>query len=447
MVSPKLIFALSLLALPILALAAPKKHEEEEDNDNESDEEMSDSNSDSDSSGKSYGIIMDAGSGGTRAFAYSWSTGSPGKVETIMDKDKPFSVKLKPGLSSLSSGEMEKYMGELIDGVSEVIPKSARAQTTVQLMATAGLRLLPGSKADDIISTVKSILSSSPFKSSPGTAATIISGAQEGVYGWMALNTLSGSLGQSSSIAAIAMGGASTQITFAAPSAVPAAYATTLELGGSKTSLYTHSYLGYGATEVRAKYIDTLLGAGGNSSSVRDPCGLEGNSVKGTSSKGNNVTLTGTGNVKECMAALRATLDLQGSCAQEPCAVQGAFQPEIPSDMKIQATNNFADLAKAFKCDSEDSSIQCLLDATAKTCPSMSVDEAKDEWSKDMDDPSLVCFQGMYAAVILQDGFHIAPDHPITFSDNAGDVKKMTYTLGAMISSLNPSGVSISASE
>ncbi|RKP14273.1 nucleoside phosphatase family-domain-containing protein [Piptocephalis cylindrospora] len=422
MVSVKLLLALSLLSLPVLALAAPKKHDDDDDDDSGSEDSSTDDGDDasaSDSSGKTYGIIMDAGSGGTRAFAYSWSEGSPDKVETVMDDDKPFSVKLKPGLSSTPPGEIKKYMGKLIDGISKVIPKSARAETTVQLMATAGLRLLPGSQADNIIAAAKSSLISSPFKASPTKAATIITGAQEGVYGWMALNSLSDTLGGKSSIAAIAMGGSSTQITFSVPS-------TALGLMQRVSSTLTPS-----------------LARGG--SSVKDPCGLKGDSVKGTSSKGGSVTLSGTGDVKGCLTALRATLGLKSACTQKPCAVQGAFQPEIPSGMSIQATNNFADLAKAFGCDSDESSAKCLLDATAEKCPSMSADEAKDEWAKDMDDPSLVCFQGMFAAVLLIDGFHIPADRPITFSDDAGDVKKITYTLGAMMASLNPSEINVSA--
>merc|ERR1711939_580299 len=101
------------------------------------------------------------------------------------------------------------------------IPQADWAHTPIYLKATAGLRLLDASTSVQILRSVRDFLSDSsqsPFLFQP-SHARIISGKDEGAYGWLAVNYLMKYIGPrkkaevTQPYAVIEMGGASTQVT------------------------------------------------------------------------------------------------------------------------------------------------------------------------------------------------------------------------------------------
>ena len=46
----------------------------------------------------------------------------------------------------------------------KTVPEAQRATTTVEVRATAGLRMLPGGQADALLQAVRDLLSEYPFK-------------------------------------------------------------------------------------------------------------------------------------------------------------------------------------------------------------------------------------------------------------------------------------------
>jgi apyrase len=120
-----------------------------------------------------------------------------------------------------------------------------QASTGLSLKATAGLRLLPGSKADDILAAVRKYLATYPFKLK-SDAVEIMDGAHEGAFAWLTLNYLLGRLqsGPTGTVAAIDLGGGSVQEAFALPqpeaTAAPAGYVTQLKAGGVTYNVYVH---------------------------------------------------------------------------------------------------------------------------------------------------------------------------------------------------------------
>lgn len=91
-----------------------------------------------------------------------------------------------------------------------------QASTGLSLRATAGLRLLPGQQADDILAAVRRFLGGYPFVLRGGgdAAVGIMDGAHEGAYAWLTLNYLLGRLGRGheATVAAIDLGGGSVQV-------------------------------------------------------------------------------------------------------------------------------------------------------------------------------------------------------------------------------------------
>ncbi len=138
----------------------------------------------------------------------------------------------------------------------------------VYLKATAGMRVIRNLAARDAIMTdVRNFLSNpqnSPFFFKP-TQARVISGEEEGVFGWLAVNYLNGRLEAAPqglhapvTVGALDMGGASTQITFQPPHDVLANYFP-YYVKDRQVRLYTHSFLYYGYVEARRRVLQNIV--------------------------------------------------------------------------------------------------------------------------------------------------------------------------------------------
>jgi len=119
--------------------------------------------------------------------------------------------------------------------------------------------------------------------------ARIISGNEEGGYGWIAFNYLKEVIGPKKTSTAkpyvvVEMGGASAQVSQIAPTReaadeIPIENRFVFSVDGETLMLYTHSYLGYGAEQGREglnkALLSTSTGTNGNVT-VKDPCLYEG---------------------------------------------------------------------------------------------------------------------------------------------------------------------------
>ncbi|KAL8185168.1 UNVERIFIED_CONTAM: Ectonucleoside triphosphate diphosphohydrolase 6, partial [Gekko kuhli] len=96
-----------------------------------------------------YGIMFDAGSSGTRIHIFKF-TQNPKEIPKVIDET--FRA-LKPGLSAYADNVDESAQGinELLAVAKEVVPMELWKSTPLILKATAGLRLLPGEKANELL--------------------------------------------------------------------------------------------------------------------------------------------------------------------------------------------------------------------------------------------------------------------------------------------------------
>ncbi|PIO71491.1 GDA1/CD39 family protein [Teladorsagia circumcincta] len=141
-----------------------------------------------------FAIVFDAGSTGTRLHLYKYvhntdRNGIPFKVEEEIFREA------KPALSSFIDDP--SAAGSSIRGLLETaqahVPLFMWEKTPITLKATAGLRLLPGDLADDILDAVEDVIADSGFFVVPD-AVSIMSGSDEGMYSWFTLNLLLNSL-------------------------------------------------------------------------------------------------------------------------------------------------------------------------------------------------------------------------------------------------------------
>ncbi|EFJ53213.1 hypothetical protein VOLCADRAFT_78871 [Volvox carteri f. nagariensis] len=205
-----------------------------------------------------YAIVFDAGSTGSRIHVFKFEQ-QDGQLKLISDTFE----QLKPGLSSYADdpAKAAASLQPLLDTALKTVPAGVQGSTPISLKATAGLRLLPGDKAERILQAVEDLLKKQPFKLAPG-GVSIMDGKDEGAFAWLTLNYLLGRLSGtvSTTVAAIDMGGGSIQEAFALEEtdaqAAPKDYVVQLHGGGKTFNVYVHSYLGYGLMAGRAKLIE-----------------------------------------------------------------------------------------------------------------------------------------------------------------------------------------------
>ena len=137
-----------------------------------------------------YGIVFDAGSSGSRIHVYSWSTGGGGPKNdfNLIDDDL---LKIKPGLSAYKDdpGAAGASLRPLLEHAKKRIPPALVSSAPAFLMATAGLRMVGEAKKDAILASVCTELAASGF-TFKCEWATLLSGQDEGLFGWVTVNYL-----------------------------------------------------------------------------------------------------------------------------------------------------------------------------------------------------------------------------------------------------------------
>ena len=289
-----------------------------------------------------FSIVIDAGSSGSRVHVYKldWteSKGSQGQIIFPKLELPEQKLKTKPGLSTFAQNPSlaGESLVDLVRFAENHIPSALHSKTPVYLSATAGLRLLNKETAQQILDSCYDwLVKNSPFMIRR-EKISVISGRDEGAFGWLTMNFLQKRLfgmpdHNKGTLGTIEMGGASTQVTFLQPERVdsPAEYIYTLQLGPKSYKLYTHSYLGFGQDQGREKY-NKLLGERAD-----DPCFPVGFA---RSSENNDVYLgrandvvqwRGTGSFSQCASELKLLFAQNNVCPVQPCSFSDVHQPRF----------------------------------------------------------------------------------------------------------------------
>ncbi|PFH51714.1 hypothetical protein AMATHDRAFT_141905 [Amanita thiersii Skay4041] len=330
--------------------------------------------------GRRFGVVIDAGSSGSRLQIYSWKDPrsiriekgselaySLPKVEKGTQHGEEWVKKVEPGISSFADNPegVAGHLAPLLSHAMQQVPPSLQPQTPLFLLATAGMRLLtPGKQAEVLEQACQFLKLHSHFKIDEpsekgpcGTSVRIITGEEEGLFGWIAVNYLTdGFTGYNqggTTYGFLDMGGASTQIAFE-PSPEHQGDAKNLInvrlrlLGGNEIqhSVFVTTWLGYGTNQARERYVGKAIvnheaarkeGRVPDEDIVLDPClpkGLEltERPVHSTIT-GLHVskvhTLVGTGSFEQCMHETVKLLNKDAPCPDTPCLMNGVYVPPI----------------------------------------------------------------------------------------------------------------------
>lgn len=184
--------------------------------------------------------------------------------------------------------------------------------------------------------------------------ARVISGEQEGINGWMAVNYLLGVFDEAHkhhetararglpvppaspvpSTGVVEMGGSSMQITFAPSSPTPEdrKQLSEVRVAGVSYWLYTHSFLQYGLQAAEKLFQRLAI------QDIED----DGNPCYPPSFRHSS-----KGDFDRCTTLLAGVVDKNAKCALHSCSFNGVYQPRI-QDEQFLAIENFYYTAKFF---------------------------------------------------------------------------------------------------
>ncbi|CAO2598549.1 Ectonucleoside triphosphate diphosphohydrolase 2, partial [Lemmus lemmus] len=306
-----------------------------------------------------YGIVLDAGSSHTSMFVYKWPA----------DKENDTGIVGQHSSCDVQGGGISSYANdpsragqslvECLEQALRDVPKDRHAGTPLYLGATAGMRLLnltsPEATAR-VLEAVTQTLTGYPFDF---RGARILSGQDEGVFGWVTANYLLenfikppqyGWVGRwirprKGTLGAMDLGGASTQITFetTSPPEDPDSEVH-LRLYGQHYRVYTHSFLCYGRDQVLQRLLASALKLTpqihhfhpcwpkGYSTQVllqdvyRSPCTTDLRPRLFNSSA--LISLSGTSSPALCRDLVSGLFNFS-SCPFSQCSFNGIFQPPV----------------------------------------------------------------------------------------------------------------------
>ncbi len=189
-------------------------------------------------------LIFDAGSSGTRAYLFDITN----TKNIINISEVKFSnQKITPGIANFSgnSSDITNYFSPLIGSLKNIKNIS---NIPVYFYATAGMRLLPNNKQQEIYNKINNIFKNNNFKVKN---IRTISGDEEALFDWLSINYLEHNFinNNSEQYAVLDMGGASTQIAFDVPEEDAALADFKLNINNKKYNIYTKSLLGAGKDE------------------------------------------------------------------------------------------------------------------------------------------------------------------------------------------------------
>ncbi|KAF8059582.1 nucleoside phosphatase family-domain-containing protein [Lyophyllum atratum] len=302
-----------------------------------------------------YALMIDAGSTGSRIHIYKFNNCLPSP-----SYEYEFFNQTHPGLSSYAGRPLDaaRSLDVLMEDAMRLVPRELRGCTPVAVKATAGLRLLGGTQAEDILAAVEERLRQEwVFPLALGKPVSVMDGKDEGVYAWITANYLLGNLDSKAkhgekgegTYAVLDLGGASTQIAFEPTRGEGGTvleegdHRFELTYGKDKHVLYQHSYLGYGLMHARKqvhKLVEFMAGIHANGEAVGEEVGnaclARGTrrTVEVEDSRGKrNVTMVGedVGSFEGCSRVMELVMAKDAICKAKPCSFNGVYQPSILS--------------------------------------------------------------------------------------------------------------------
>ncbi|XP_063792307.1 ectonucleoside triphosphate diphosphohydrolase 8-like [Pseudophryne corroboree] len=308
--------------------------------------------------GTKYGMVFDAGSSHTSLYIYQWPTDKENNTG-IVSQTHVCDVQ-GAGISSYASNPPAagKSLVSCLEEAMSVIPPEGQRGAPAYLGATAGMRLLDlqnKSASDMVLAEVSKTISSYPIDF---RGARIITGKEEGSYGWITINYLLESFMKysfsgkwvrpisSNIFGALDLGGASTQISFIPNVDIQdAKERADFRLYGFPYSIYTHSFLCYGQNQALKQMLVKTAQGMDLTKPINNPCYPTGYQSTITTQtlydspctatyapptlQTQGFNISGSGNASECYNLIKTIYNFTACTGETPCSFDSVYQPPI----------------------------------------------------------------------------------------------------------------------
>lgn len=194
--------------------------------------------------------VVDVGSTGSRLHIYAFDFDN---TKTATNIKELWVKKTKPGFATIDMNQ--ESVNRYLDAIFTDAPQK---NIPVYFYATAGMRLLSKPKQNQLYSFVQNWFGE--HGDWQLNSSKTISGSEEGVYGWLAVNyqleRLQNTMAEP--VGVMDMGGASVQVSFPVKREAIAKQEDVqeIDLYGRHFKLFTHSFLGLGQTELSHQFLD-----------------------------------------------------------------------------------------------------------------------------------------------------------------------------------------------
>jgi Golgi nucleoside diphosphatase len=402
-----------------------------------------------------YGVILDAGSSGTRVHVYKWLNSAKAiekadsvKLQSlpVLKTDKKWTLKIKPGVSTFSDRPADVGRGhlqELLEHALSIVPEDQVEDTPLFLMATAGVRLLEPIQQSALLSEICSYAQQHTKFSLPDCDLHIqvIPGETEGLYGWIAANYLLGGFNAPEkhnhgkghhTYGFLDMGGASAQIAFAPNATEAEKHANDLKLLRMRTlngqpseyKVFTTTWLGFGVNQARERYVEALMDASytHDAKELPDPClpsglktTLKGMEIEEGTNAGSDPILIGTGLFDECLRGTYPLLEKDAPCADQPCLLHGQHVPAIDFDVNhfVGVSEYWHTTHSVFKMDDKSYDLatyqRLVKDFCSEEWEDIEGNVLSHKWGKKVDAKTAqeVCFKASWLINVLHEGIGV----------------------------------------
>eukprot|EP00050_Salpingoeca_kvevrii_P007607 m.297309 g.297309 ORF g.297309 m.297309 type:complete len:457 (+) comp13589_c0_seq1:1001-2371(+) len=387
-----------------------------------------------------YGIMIDAGSTGSRIHVYRFR-----RMEDELVLETEIFKQLKPGLSSYKDdpNQAAQSLAPLIDVAMRAVPESHRSMTPINLKATAGLRLLGVAEAEAILVATRQYLRSLPFYYDVADAVEIMDGLDEALYGWVTINYLKSWLAESPTKTAVILdlGGGSTQIALSSTD-VSLRSASVM---GFNHHMFLYSHLGYGLMAARAGVLANGMSATDPrrtaQAPIMTPCmpsstttqyhyGSDSFNIQGEESHG----------ARSCLAATSAFIKAPSSSFQ-----QTSDAPSPMPGQPVFAMSYYYDRGVNVKLIQEDAHVaflrpQQFLDAAYEVCE-LTPDEILDQYpTVQSEHAAFLCMDLCIIYSLLVDGFKVQPQTEMTLAKKLPfqeELIETQWSLGASLAEVS----------
>ncbi|XP_019946784.1 ectonucleoside triphosphate diphosphohydrolase 3 [Paralichthys olivaceus] len=313
-----------------------------------------------------YGIVIDSGSSRSNVYLYEWpgeKQNETGVVTQIMDCRvagdgiSDMKVDVEKDVKSW------KAFQECMANITKAIPAEKHKTTPLFLGATAGMRLLhqhDEQRSNEILEDLRKYLSSLPFNFQN---ASIITGQEEGLYGWITVNYLMENFLEKNlwntlvqkegakTVGSLDLGGASTQIAFAVQDDLNGPNYMPVKLYGYPYNVYTHSFLCYGKNEADKRVLDKIVQESRDPAYILNPCYPEGFNITLKASSIYNTECTqkpanynpdqdlfmvGAPDSDKCSSIVKSIFDFK-TCSSAHCSFNGVEQAPVTGEFMAYA--------------------------------------------------------------------------------------------------------------